>query len=51
LNGVDIDFAEEYIGEVPKKRTFIRSFIKHIVKFEFGNRKVISKKKANSNGF
>lgn len=51
LNGVDIDFAEEYIGEVPKKRTVIRSFIKHLVKFQFGNRKAISKKKANSNGF
>lgn len=45
LNGVDLDFAEEYIGEAPKKRTFIRTFIKHLVKLEFGNRKVISKKK------
>ncbi|MFZ4056697.1 MAG: GumC family protein [Ferruginibacter sp.] len=39
LNGVDAIFAEEFIGEVPKKRTGIRSFIKRIVKFEFGNRR------------
>lgn len=41
LNGVDTDFAEEYIGEVPKKRTFLRTLIKRVVKFEFGNRKRI----------
>lgn len=41
LNGVDTDFAEEYIGEVPKKRTFLRSLIKRVVKFEFGNRRKI----------
>ncbi len=41
LNGVDTDFAEEFIGEVPKKRTFLRTLIKRVVKFEFGNRKKI----------
>ncbi len=41
LNGVDTDFAEEYIGEVPKKRTFFRSVLKRVAKFEFGNRKKI----------
>jgi succinoglycan biosynthesis transport protein ExoP len=41
LNGVETDFAEEYIGEVPKKRNALRSFIKKIVKFEFGNRKTV----------
>jgi uncharacterized protein involved in exopolysaccharide biosynthesis len=41
LNGVEKDFAEEYIGEVPKKRNFLRTLIKRIVKFEFGNRKAI----------
>ncbi len=41
LNGVETDFAEEYIGEVPKKRTFLRTLIKRVVKFEFGNRKRI----------
>lgn len=41
LNGVDTDFAEEYIGEVAKKRTGIRALIKRVVKFEFGNRKKI----------
>ena len=39
LNGVDTDFAEEYIGEVPKKRDLLRTSIKRVVKFEFGNRK------------
>lgn len=46
LNGVETDFAEEYIGEVPKKRNAIRSFIKKIVKFEFGNRKTVYRDKA-----
>lgn len=41
LNGVDTDFAEEYIGEVPKKRTYFRAIVKRLVKFEFGNRKKI----------
>lgn len=41
LNGVDTDFAEDYIGEVAKKRTGLRSLIKRVVKFEFGNRKKI----------
>lgn len=39
LNGVDTDFAEEYIGEAPKKRNIFRSILKRLVKFEFGNRK------------
>jgi polysaccharide biosynthesis transport protein len=42
LNGVDINFAEEYIGEVPKKRNLIRAFLKRVIKFEFGNRRAIS---------
>jgi len=41
LNGVETAFAEEYIGEVPKKRFFLRSFIKGLVRFEFGNKKKI----------
>ena len=41
LNGVNIDFAEDYIGEVTKDRTGLRSIIKRLVKFEFGNRKRI----------
>lgn len=41
LNGVDHDFAEEYIGEVPKKRNVFRSILKRAAKFEFGNRKKI----------
>ncbi|MDB5275826.1 MAG: hypothetical protein JWR61_781 [Ferruginibacter sp.] len=45
LNGITTDFAEEYIGEVPRKRSGIRSFIKKLVKFEFGNRKKINNKK------
>ena len=41
LNGVDTDFAEDYIGEVTKRRTGIRALIKRLVKFEFGNRNKI----------
>lgn len=41
LNGVDNDFAEEYIGEVPKKRNAFRSILKRVAKSEFGNRKKI----------
>jgi uncharacterized protein involved in exopolysaccharide biosynthesis len=43
LNGVEADFAEEYIGEVPKKRNFIRATVKRVLKFQFGNRKMISR--------
>jgi hypothetical protein len=39
LNGVNTDFAEEYIGEVQKKRSYFRRFVKGFVKFEFGNKK------------
>jgi len=41
LNGVSTDFAEEYIGEVPKKRNIFRRMFKRLFKFEFGNRKKI----------
>ena len=41
LNGVKIDFAEEYIGEIQKKRFFLRSYLKGLAKFEFGNKKNI----------
>jgi hypothetical protein len=41
LNGVKIDFAEEYIGETQKKRFFLRSYLKGLAKFEFGNKKNI----------
>jgi uncharacterized protein involved in exopolysaccharide biosynthesis len=41
LNGVEIDFAEDYLGEVPKNRAGLRSMVKRFVKFEFGNRKKI----------
>lgn len=43
LNGVSVDFAEEFIGEVPKNRNIIRNYFKKIVKFEFGNRKALKK--------
>lgn len=45
LNGVELDFAEEYIGEAPKKRTMIRSLFKRMMKFEFGNKKYLVKTK------
>lgn len=41
LNGVDTVFAEEYIGDVPKRRFYLRSLLKGVVKFEFGNKKKI----------
>ncbi len=41
LNGVGIDHAEEYIGEVPKKRSRLRALIKSLARFEFGNKKAI----------
>lgn len=43
LNGVKAAFAEEFIGEVPKKRFFLRSIMKRLAKFEFGNRKTLAK--------
>ena len=42
LNGVNTDFAESYIGEVPMKRFFLRAFFKKLFKFQFGNRKQFS---------
>lgn len=39
LNGVDAVFAEEFIGEVPKKRGSFRSVLKRLMRFEFGNRR------------
>ncbi len=41
LNGVKNDFAEEYIGEIQKNRFFLRSYLKGLAKFEFGNKKNI----------
>ncbi|MCY7421241.1 MAG: hypothetical protein LH478_05790 [Chitinophagaceae bacterium] len=43
LNGVGTDDAEDYIGEVPKERSLIRSFMKRLLRLEFGNRKLILK--------
>ena len=43
LNGVTADYAEEYIGEVPKKRTLLRTLLKKLAKREFGNRKMLKK--------
>jgi uncharacterized protein involved in exopolysaccharide biosynthesis len=41
LNGVNPDFAEEFVGEVPRKRSYVRTLVKRLIKFEFGNRKKI----------
>lgn len=38
LNGVNLDYAEELIGEMPKNRTKIHAYIKQLIKFEFGKR-------------
>jgi succinoglycan biosynthesis transport protein ExoP len=48
LNGTSTDFAEEYIGEVPRKRSVLRAFIKKVFKFEFGDRKKFIHKKKRS---
>lgn len=42
LNGVTADYAEEFIGEVPKKRTILRELFKKIARMEFGNRKKLN---------
>lgn len=47
LNGVDNDFAEDFIGEVPKKRNFFRALFKRFIKREYGSRKTISKRQFN----
>ncbi|MEO6916280.1 MAG: hypothetical protein ABI151_12050 [Chitinophagaceae bacterium] len=39
LNGVEADFAEPYIGEVPKQRFFLRAYFKRIFRMQFGNKK------------
>jgi uncharacterized protein involved in exopolysaccharide biosynthesis len=41
LNGVSANFAEEMIGEVPKKRSKIRLMFKRLMRFQFGNRNKI----------
>ncbi len=41
LNGVEADFAEEYIGEVPKQRNYFRRLIKQLVKFQFGQKRTL----------
>ena len=38
INGVDRDFAEDQIGELPKKRSGIRMFFKKQLRFDFGNK-------------
>lgn len=43
LNGVKAEFAEEFIGEVPKKRFLLRTILKRLAKFEFGNRRSLAK--------
>ena len=42
LNGVKYDFAAEHIGEVTQKCFFIKSYLKNMVDFKFGNRKSFS---------
>ena len=44
LNGVSADFAEEVIGEIPKQRKRIRKTIKRLARFEFGNRRKLTKR-------
>ncbi len=39
LNGVNMDVLESAIGEVPRKRSFIRRFIKKLVKMNYHTKK------------
>lgn len=48
LNGVNADFAEDVIGEIPKKRMRVRRTAKRLAKFEFGHRKSLARKKATT---
>jgi uncharacterized protein involved in exopolysaccharide biosynthesis len=41
-NGVELDVLESIIGEIPKKRGFIRRMVKRIIKFQFNASKKIS---------
>ena len=41
VNGVDVDVLETIIGEIPKKRGFIRRIVKRIIKFQFSSSKKI----------
>lgn len=45
LNGVSADFAEDVIGEIPKQRKQVRTTLKRLAKFEFGNRKQLRKRR------
>lgn len=45
LNGVEADFAEEHVGEVPKRRDLLRATIKRLLKFEFGNRRGLTRRR------
>lgn len=36
VNAVDVDELEEVVGEIPKRRSFLRRFIKKLASFQFG---------------
>jgi capsule polysaccharide export protein KpsE/RkpR len=42
INGVSPDIMEEFIGELPKKRSFIRKKIKEYIKFNFSGSSSLS---------
>jgi polysaccharide biosynthesis transport protein len=44
LNGVELDEMENIIGELPRKRTFLRKLIKNIIQFRFYSKSNITKK-------
>ena len=43
LNGVDLLEMETVLGDLPKKRSFIRRFVKNILRFHFYSKKNITK--------
>jgi len=42
VNGVDPNIMEQFVGEVPKNRSFIRKKIKQYISFNFSNTEVFS---------
>jgi hypothetical protein len=49
LNGVDMDEMESIIGDLPRKRSWIRKRLKNLFRLQFFSRRNFRKEKENSN--
>ena len=38
LNGVEIEVVESILGEIPKKRSFLRRALKKVYRFQFSSK-------------